>query len=171
MEKSFIIFKGYELEAEDLRQRLLSKVDTTDSNSCWNWTGSKNHKGYGRVSYRLNGKEVKLAAHRLSYALKHNTDPANLLVCHSCDNPGCINPDHLFLGTVKDNNRDAFNKKRNKTIGERNKKLTTEQVVEIKRLLKDSTISDYNLSKQFNINPGTIFNIKNGLTWKDVESS
>lgn len=78
-------------------------------NGCWVWIGGKNKNGYGR--WFLNGKYI--LAHRLSYQLKRGEIPNGLFVCHDCpgkDNPLCINPDHLWLGTAKDNSLDASRK-------------------------------------------------------------
>ena len=80
-------------------------------NDCWEWLGFKNRSGYGQL--KIN-KKVMLA-HRFSYAHYKNNEqpvPSNLCVCHHCDNPRCVNPNHLFLGTQKDNMRDMVRKKR-----------------------------------------------------------
>jgi hypothetical protein len=86
----------------------LKERTSIDSNGCWNYTAYKNDLGYGRL--RSNGKQV--LAHRLSYESFHGALPKELLVCHKCDNPSCVNPDHLFLGTNTDNIRDSINKGR-----------------------------------------------------------
>ncbi len=88
-----------------LEERFWSKVDKTDN--CWNWTAAKHQFGYGL--FNIGGKI--LLAHRVVYALA--VGPlGNFCVCHHCDNPGCVRPVHLFLGTQKDNVRDMMEKGR-----------------------------------------------------------
>lgn len=88
----------------DLFNRQIDK-----STECWIWTGKKNKAGYGHFYY----KDLKLA-HRVSYLLHYGDFDKSLFVCHKCDNPSCVNPGHLFLGTAKDNFEDMINKGRNK---------------------------------------------------------
>lgn len=75
---------------------------------CWNWIWKKDKDGYGLFHARPNHQK----AHRFSYELHKGSIPPNMLVCHTCDNPSCVNPEHLWVGTVLDNNRDKENKGR-----------------------------------------------------------
>lgn len=84
----------------DQEQRFWSKVNKAD---CWIWIGATNSKGYG--SFGLDGKTT--STHRISYMIHKGDIPGGMVVCHTCNNPPCVNPDHLYLGTAYDNMRQA----------------------------------------------------------------
>jgi hypothetical protein len=109
---------------EDALAKFVSLVDV--KNECRHWIGQLNQYGYGRMSFL--GKHAQ-RAHRVSYLLFVGEIPDGLCVCHHCDNPSCVNPDHLFLGTKDDNNKDKCRKGR-QPIGNIhwNRKLTVDQV-------------------------------------------
>ncbi len=124
------------LTCRQMTDRFWSRVNVSTPDACWEWIGAKN-QGYGWLSYQ--GKPG--TAHRIAYTLAKGVIPEGLVVRHTCDNRPCCNPDHLLVGTVADNNRDMWERKRGKTpltedqTGERNlsAKLTALQVSEIRR--------------------------------------
>ena len=91
-------------------KRFMSKVIKT--NDCWLWNAGKNYKDYGNFSVTINGCSKTYRAHRFIYEYFNGTIPEGMLVCHTCDTPRCVNPNHLWLGTVSDNTVDSVNKKR-----------------------------------------------------------
>ena len=112
--------------------RFWSHVAIGDADSCWVWRGAPASNGYGQ--FTIGPGSQKAAVHRISYFLKHGSDPGRMFVCHSCDNRLCVNPAHLWLGDVRANARDMVDKGRSRR-GERSvhAKLTEDAVVAIRR--------------------------------------
>jgi len=131
------------------------KTDT--SGECWHWLGAVDRDGYGL--HREPHLNVK--AHRYSAKL-HGMDIENKLVCHKCDNPGCVNPDHLFVGTPLDNSRDMARKKRSHRW-----KLSDEQVLNIKKLLKTGTPKK-DIAELHNVHVNTVYSINKNKTHRYV---
>src|SRR3990167_8959811 len=145
------------------------KVDKTDT--CWNWIAHKLNYGYGGI--RLNKKEQR--AHRISWELHNGEIPKGLHVIHKCDNPPCVNPDHLWLGTHQDNMRDRSKKGRTSRHignldlgGEKHgsSKLKEKQVIEIRNLGKTGIYIQKELADLFGVHQTTINNILNNKYWK-----
>lgn len=94
--------------------RFWDKVDRSNPNGCWPWIGARNAKGYGR--FWCFGRQV--TASRIAWLIANGTEmPADRLACHTCDNPCCCNPDHIWPGTALDNHRDSLSKGRQKRVG------------------------------------------------------
>src|SRR6266581_8958520 len=140
----------------NLTKRLWRKVDRSNPDACWTWMGSKSQTGYG---YMGNFGGSKLV-HRISYELAYGPIPDGLLVCHHCDNRLCVRPDHLFLGTVKENAQDAVQKGR-VPHGERQyrSRLTAEQVLEIRAKYVHRYGMLLQLAKEYGVSFGTIYDV------------
>jgi hypothetical protein len=147
--------------------RFWSKVNFNGPGGCWEWTACLFPAGYGKFGVR---SPVVVGAHRWSYEAAYGSIPDGLCVCHRCDNRKCVRPDHLFLGTVGDNNRDMYAKGRNNnpTGADHPKtKLSTEQVLEVRRMLRDG-MPVRQIAERFGVFPGTIYAIRNGKSHKKV---
>lgn len=139
------------------------------SSTCWEWAGWRNPEGYGGL--RIEGQTRELA-HRVAWVMYQGAIPGGLCVLHKCDNPPCVRPCHLFLGTWGDNNRDTHQKGRARPArGERSgtSKLTEDQVHEI-RSLSEEGVSGVDLAHRFNVTSATISNIIHRITWKHLTS-
>lgn len=153
-----------------VEQRFWQYVNKT--NDCWLWTGATRHFGYGVINMGGHNGHAE-RAHRLSWIMHNGEIPKDLCVCHKCDNPSCVNPNHLFLGTRADNNHDMQKKGRCDTVkrpkGEQsgNAKLKTEQVLQIRdRYSNGETLSA--LAKEYPVSVQTIFRIVNRTIWKHI---
>jgi hypothetical protein len=144
-----------------------NKVDIGEINECWNWAWGTDGKGYGQCY--INSK--KYIASRVSYFIKNGSFEKKLKVCHSCDNPKCVNPNHLWLGTSLDNTRDMINKNRayyveGEDIG--SSKLKTEDVIKIRELYDQNKNTQKELSIIYNVTEPTIRCVIKGFTWKNA---
>lgn len=148
------------------RARFWKKVKKGKPDECWPWTGACKPKGYGMMVSVLPFERVEISAHRMSYLLEYGFLPPNLCVCHSCDNPNCQNPSHLFIGTYKDNSDDKVQKNRQaKGVGHGLNKLTPSQVQEIRLLRHFEGMRYKDIAELYGVNGGTIWCAINGRTW------
>ena len=177
-----------------LIERFWSYVIKSGDDDCWIWTGGINIRGYGR--FWFNGRLEQ--AHRFAYILTKGEIPLDLYVCHSCDNPKCCNPNHLWIGTAKDNSQDMVHKGRHlncamvhpekmargenhgsrthpesmlRGSNNKNSKLTEQQVVEIRNKYAKGGISYSSLAIEYNVDMTNIACIVKRKTWKHVHET
>jgi hypothetical protein len=151
--------------------RFWSKVDKNGPlhpallSRCWLWNAPCNEHGYGYLSI----ESRSVLAHRYSYQLHSGAIPSSMGVLHKCDNPPCVNPEHLFLGTQLDNGIDMIVKGRS-TAGEKHAsaKVTEAEVVEIRALYASGTFSQKALGKSFGLSQMSIGRIVNRKYWKHI---
>jgi hypothetical protein len=146
----------------DLKSRLLARIEIDAQTSCWNWTGSKRSelRPYGRLTIGSRKSDRRtVAAHRLSFEVFKGVDPGDLCVCHACDNPRCINPDHLWLGTKKDNADDRDQKGRNKLPPKYTGVISDETI----SLIRSSDLTSRKLSKVIGVSDAYIRQIRRSL--------
>lgn len=139
--------------------KFMRKVQLTSD--CWLWRGSRTHNGYGQAF--VTGIRSR-RAHRISWELLVGQVPESKLVLHKCDNPLCVRPSHLFLGTQQDNIDDMFKKGRAnkaKGIGHGMAKLTPDKVIDIRR----STLTHGNIAAIYRISRTSVTLIKQGKRW------
>jgi hypothetical protein len=149
-------------------ERFWAKVEKSDG--CWEWTGARLRRGYGRIRVT---RQRQMLAHRMSWELAYGPIPEGLYVCHHCDNPPCVRPDHLFLGTNSDNMVDAHQKGRVDVSrlkpppqpGEKNghAKLTADDVRYIR-----AHPERRDLHRLFGVDKTLIYQIRHRKGWKHV---
>ena len=149
--------KGHQ-HVRPLVERFWSEVDRRSPGECWPWVGYRDSFGYGVFKHR----GVKLRANRVALELSGTDIPDGFMACHHCDQPECVNPDHLFVGSHRDNMDDMAGKGR-APRGERsgNAKLTAGQVAEI----RESDLTAPPLARRFGVSETTIRAIRSKKLW------
>ncbi len=174
--KHYVRFKthssvGFKKHARGtLEERFWNFVDKKSEDECWHWTGQILSNGYGRISVgaRNLGNEL---AHRVSWRLANKQEiPEKMVVMHKCDNPKCVNPNHLNIGTHKQNTQDMITKGRKRVVspkGEGNGKslLDAEKV----RLIRSSKLNHAELGRQLGVSTSCIRGVRSGRTWSHIE--
>jgi len=129
-----------------------------DDSGCILWTAAKDEWGYGRFLFKGKNRH----AHRVAYEITHGEIPGALVVMHKCDNPACVNPEHLMLGTHADNVADMDRKGRANRTPTRHQKMTRDQAQEA----RSSPLSAQCLAARFGVSVSAIYQIRAGTTWK-----
>ena len=143
-------------------ENVLKKIKSGEKTECWLWQAGKDKDGYG-----VFGKSLK--AHRVYYEIMFGEIPFGMKVCHKCDNPSCVNPYHLFLGTQNDNIQDMVKKNRQNKGTEVNcAKLNEIKVIYI-RMLNELGWTQIKIAKEFNVSFQLISLIVNRKIWKHVD--
>lgn len=152
------------------------KVTSGTPDECWPWIGSREKKGYGSLSATVRGRYSGFKAHRVAFYMATGVDPINSSVCHSCDNPPCVNPAHLFIGTHDDNMKDMARKKRGRYCPDDRRlkgeslpftKLT-EDSVRLLRTLPAGWINMSQVARDLGVDRSTISNVVNYIDWRHV---
>lgn len=152
-------------------ERFWRYVEKTDS--CWIWTGSsRTKKGYGMLQKIGGSKGKGMTAHRLSYQIHKGEIPESMVVMHSCDNPSCVNPDHLSVGTQSQNILEAIAKGRKfvpklphfKGVDHFAAKFTEQDI----RDIRSQGMNDTGLAKKYGVAASTIRRIRIGQSWSHV---
>jgi hypothetical protein len=143
------------------------RISTDDQ--CWEWAGSRTANGYGRFWILRRGH----AAHRIAYAIANGPAPSNLMVCHHCDNPACVNPSHLFLGTAADNVHDMLRKgRRPRLFGSASSNAKVhERDVESIHDLRLAGWTQSAIASRFGLSQPTVSEILSGKKWPHVAAA
>jgi len=154
-----------------LGERLWRRINKSGPNGCWIWIGGRNARGYGNLGEGPRCGKT-LAAHRVSWMLTNGPIPNGKSVLHKCDNPPCVNPDRLFLGTQLDNMRDRSAKGRAPT-GDSNamRRLRPEsklRAIRIKEAYINGNKNQHELAREFNVDPSFVCLIVNEKRWGGV---
>lgn len=155
---------------EKKRDRLMARSVKNSETGCWEWSGCRNKAGYGRLS---DGHGNTMYAHRQSYEVFKGSIPNGHLVCHTCDNPSCVNPGHLFSGTVQENSDDMVRKGRQNTDGMPGEKhgratLTNAMARKMAEEIRVTCTPIQDIAKKYGVSNHVAYQLNTGRNWGDI---
>jgi hypothetical protein len=163
----------FEAKLERDKKRFWDQVKA-EVGSCWLWQGPKSSDGYGRFNSRAYGKRFR--AHRFAWLATFGTLPEELHGCHKCDTPLCVRPDHLFMGTARENSHDAQQKGRLSVPGKglkgaanKRAKLTETDVVAIRQAYADGVSKIPGLARRYGVSTTVIHHVVTRKSWKHIQ--
>ncbi len=145
-----------------MQERFDTKFEQVTETGCWLWTACSDKDGYGKI--QKDGE--KCSAHRISWELSHGEIPDGLHVLHKCDTPACVNPNHLFLGTIQDNNADKLCKGR-VSSGERHGRAKLSES-DVRAIRADRSMTNLALALRFGVSKSLVGIVKNVGIWRGV---
>ena len=156
-----------------IEQRFWSKVQKTKE--CWMWTGTKDQDGYGVIANR-DGPPSYFRATHVSLMLAGRPLPAGMHACHSCDNPACVNPDHLWAGTNAENTADRDKKGRHARCGAKSPRRGADHPMAVHRAEKVQKVrelaaegrSQHGIARALGMSQATVWNIIHGKQWRHI---
>ena len=156
-------------QSKPIELRFWKRVSKAGTDDCWLWTGATHQYGYGRMGTGKRGEWKATEAHRVSWEIHFGPIPDGMHVCHSCDNPPCVNPAHLFLGTNNDNRQDSVKKNRHTGNGKSgHPQLTAELAKQIRNDYASGDHSYRTLAKKYTVSLSAIKAVIRRHTYKSI---
>jgi hypothetical protein len=149
------------------KDRFFEKVNKNTETGCWEWTAAKYRGGYGHFRRKVDGKWKMEKTHRFAYEIHNEQFDKSLIVCHKCDNPSCVNPDHLFLGTPMDNVQDKMKKGRFKVIRNPKHRLLNLEIAKAIRQDHSNGLSYEELQSKYSTSKQQVSRIVRNEIWKE----
>lgn len=153
------------LHEQEIIDKFYSRIEFRDNSDCWWWTGPKTPSGYGCFAPK---HKVMYSTHRLAWEINKGPIPTGMHICHICDNPPCVNPDHLFIGTNQDNVNDRVAKGRQQRGQSHGQSILTEDHITQIRALVHYGVKQTTLARMFGVKRSTVNEAVLYHTWRHI---